>query len=332
MQNEIIETSNNEINTIKLIDNSFILKSEFNEKEMPYQTDIGKKYSKIHCDIVQRVHRLKSDEWLDDFNELEKVCYDAIMGHIPLFPNYKKNNKYTYYSSTHLMEIIKDLNEQFDYSQMDDFYNLIIEMVQDWPDHTKVEKKLLKLLKNPLDQEEIEFYKIQERIEDAIDWINSYFEEYQIEFDESLVYKVKQAEMNYIKESAFVTWASKDVIKTENERIQKQKEKEEKERQIKLEKKLKQKQTYLIKNKNNGKYKIGHSKNPGQRENTLQSAEPDIEIVKTWPYNIERLLHETYDKYRIRGEWFELTPIQIKFICTNNWLENKNSNKFFKIS
>jgi len=75
--------------------------------------------------------------------------------------------------------------------------------------------------------------------------------------------------------------------------------------------------TYLIKNKRNGLYKIGRSKNPLKREKTLQSEEPDILMIKVWDGNIERDLHIKYKDYRIRGEWFKLSKSQVKYICTN---------------
>jgi len=75
--------------------------------------------------------------------------------------------------------------------------------------------------------------------------------------------------------------------------------------------------TYLIKNRRNGFYKIGRSKDPLKREQTLQSEEPDIVMVKTWDEDIERKLHIEYKDYRVRGEWFELSKAQVKYICTN---------------
>ena len=74
--------------------------------------------------------------------------------------------------------------------------------------------------------------------------------------------------------------------------------------------------TYLIKNRRNGFYKIGRSKDPLKREQTLQSEEPDIVMVKTWDKDIESLLHKDYKDYRVRGEWFELSKVQVKYICT----------------
>ena len=76
--------------------------------------------------------------------------------------------------------------------------------------------------------------------------------------------------------------------------------------------------TYLIKNRRNGFYKIGRSINPLKREKTLQSEEPDIVMVKTWSRNIESKLHKDYKEHRVRGEWFELSKAQVKYICTNH--------------
>ena len=74
--------------------------------------------------------------------------------------------------------------------------------------------------------------------------------------------------------------------------------------------------TYLMKNKLNGLYKIGKSINPKYREQTLQSQEPEIEMVKVWEEDIENVLHTKYKKHRKRGEWFKLNKVQVKHICT----------------
>jgi hypothetical protein len=75
--------------------------------------------------------------------------------------------------------------------------------------------------------------------------------------------------------------------------------------------------TYLIKDKNNGYYKIGFSKDPLKRAKTLQSESPKLELVKVWDKNIEKELHNKYKKQRIRGEYFNLTEIQVRYICTH---------------
>jgi len=77
------------------------------------------------------------------------------------------------------------------------------------------------------------------------------------------------------------------------------------------------KKTYLMKDNHNGLYKIGFSKNPKSREITLQSEKASIALVKTWNKNIESDLHKLYKENRVRGEWFDLTKLQVKYICTH---------------
>jgi hypothetical protein len=79
----------------------------------------------------------------------------------------------------------------------------------------------------------------------------------------------------------------------------------------------KEPKTYLMKNRRNGLYKIGKSITPTHRERTLQSEEPEIEMVKVWEDNIEDRLHKKYNKSRVRGEWFKLTKTQVKYICVH---------------
>ena len=77
------------------------------------------------------------------------------------------------------------------------------------------------------------------------------------------------------------------------------------------------KKTYLIKENNTSFYKIGRGIKPTIREHTLQRQQPTINVVKVWDKDIEKILHKKYSEQRIRGEWFELTPIQVKYICTH---------------
>jgi hypothetical protein len=78
-----------------------------------------------------------------------------------------------------------------------------------------------------------------------------------------------------------------------------------------------EKKTYIIKDLNTGLYKIGCSNEPLKREKTLQSEKPNIKIIKIFDNYIEKELHKKYEKQRIRGEWFNLNEIQIKYICTH---------------
>ena len=75
--------------------------------------------------------------------------------------------------------------------------------------------------------------------------------------------------------------------------------------------------TYIIKDDNSGLYKIGYSNNPRHREKTLQAETPNIKMIKIWNKNIESKLHKEYSKYRIRGEWFKLTKLQVHYICNH---------------
>ena len=80
----------------------------------------------------------------------------------------------------------------------------------------------------------------------------------------------------------------------------------------------KTKQTYIIKDDNNPQwYKIGKSIDPFKREKTLQSEKPSIKIVKIFKEDHEKQLHEQYKKNRGRGEWFKLSNLQLKYICTH---------------
>lgn len=71
---------------------------------------------------------------------------------------------------------------------------------------------------------------------------------------------------------------------------------------------------YLMRNNRNLFTKIGFSKNPSFRERTLQSEEPDIEIIFQCPGTIELEgeCHYRFSAYRVRGEWFRLSEIDIE--------------------
>jgi hypothetical protein len=74
---------------------------------------------------------------------------------------------------------------------------------------------------------------------------------------------------------------------------------------------------YLMKCNRTGFYKIGKSKNPKHREKTLQSESPSIQMIAVfngqgWQ---ERDWHIHFAKCRVRGEWFDLTKIQVAFMC-----------------
>lgn len=80
-------------------------------------------------------------------------------------------------------------------------------------------------------------------------------------------------------------------------------------------KKIKPQIAYILKDKSLGYYKIGKSCNPLQREKTLQAEKPSVKLVKVFKDDCENELHNKYKKQRVRGEWFDLNKVQVKYIC-----------------
>lgn len=76
---------------------------------------------------------------------------------------------------------------------------------------------------------------------------------------------------------------------------------------------------YLMRNKRNGMTKIGWSINPEFREKTLQSEEPEVEMIAKFPGSLqaEGELHALFIDQRVRGEWFNLSEEQISEVITN---------------
>ena len=87
---------------------------------------------------------------------------------------------------------------------------------------------------------------------------------------------------------------------------------------------------YLIRQTITPYYKIGKSKNPYKRMQTLQIGTPlELQIVsRVWSFDalqLESVLHQYFDAYRIRGEWFNLpddlvhrfVAIATEFDCEN---------------
>jgi hypothetical protein len=78
---------------------------------------------------------------------------------------------------------------------------------------------------------------------------------------------------------------------------------------------------YLIVNDRNGCVKIGYTAgDPKYRESTLQSEEPDISMICSFPNSTmkdELNLHEKYKKKRVRGEWFRLSDDDVFEIIKN---------------
>jgi hypothetical protein len=85
----------------------------------------------------------------------------------------------------------------------------------------------------------------------------------------------------------------------------------------KQEEEKRNKKTYILKDKNTGYYKIGKSINPLDREKTLQAEKPTYKLIKIFNNDIETDLHKKYKKQNVRGEWFNLNKVQLKYICTS---------------
>lgn len=76
---------------------------------------------------------------------------------------------------------------------------------------------------------------------------------------------------------------------------------------------------YLINILDTNNYKIGISKNVKGRLSTLQNSNPvDMHIVSTclsrWARRLEKELHQVFLEKRIRGEWFNLSENDVKYI------------------
>lgn len=70
---------------------------------------------------------------------------------------------------------------------------------------------------------------------------------------------------------------------------------------------------YIMRNNDNGAYKIGISKNPEYREHTLQSQEPNVTCIFQLEFEsreraraVEGDMHIKYAEFHIRGEWFAI--------------------------
>lgn len=67
---------------------------------------------------------------------------------------------------------------------------------------------------------------------------------------------------------------------------------------------------YIMEDLRNGHFKIGKSKHPLKRESTLQSEVPQVALRFAIPCDevLEIELHSKFAEFRIRGEWFSLSP------------------------
>lgn len=88
---------------------------------------------------------------------------------------------------------------------------------------------------------------------------------------------------------------------------------------------------YFISNERQKVVKIGIAKNPEKRLKTFQTAHYEKLIIlkvvsvsnRTLAFQLETALHQKFQKYHIRGEWFKLTPTLFRFI--ENFQEDRIS-------
>lgn len=100
---------------------------------------------------------------------------------------------------------------------------------------------------------------------------------------------------------------------------------------------------YIMKTSGQDLYKIGVSKNPEERLDSLQTGNgEELELVfkfKTnYDFKLETNLHNSYKTNRTIGEWFQFTPAQLEDVkrrceiveATFKSLEENNSHHFTK--
>lgn len=137
----------------------------------------------------------------------------------------------------------------------------------------------------------------------------------------NLIYTRARKEKVENKEYTF--WLEKENERLENMKVFSlcQSSNIKKDIQAKKRRSIKEKVCYLIKDHNikypdgSSAYKIGKSSNPLNREKTLQGEKPTLELIKQFKENWESELHDKYESQNIRGEWYRLYPIQVKYIC-----------------
>lgn len=68
--------------------------------------------------------------------------------------------------------------------------------------------------------------------------------------------------------------------------------------------------TYLVAAENSISIKIGYAGNPKSRLADLQIGQPfQLTLLHVWQGDYERELHHRFAPQRVRGEWFDLTPL-----------------------
>ena len=85
--------------------------------------------------------------------------------------------------------------------------------------------------------------------------------------------------------------------------------------------------TYLMYDDITQKFKIGKSYDPYKREKTLCSDRCSIYLVAYCDYDIVSVLHSMFSEYRNRGDWFNLSTIQVDWIIDSLGMKITNRSK-----
>ena len=89
---------------------------------------------------------------------------------------------------------------------------------------------------------------------------------------------------------------------------------------------------YAMRNSRNGYIKIGRSDSPRFREKTLQSEEPEVELLFAYLCRpeVESMAHMRYDVFRLRGEWFDLPGVCI--VTLQDMLQEESDTLYFSFT
>ena len=71
--------------------------------------------------------------------------------------------------------------------------------------------------------------------------------------------------------------------------------------------------TYLFTDKS-GLFKIGKSRNVGERFRSLSIGSPSLQKVLVIPFDVEKELHVKFDNKRVVGEWFKLDKEDLLYL------------------
>lgn len=76
-------------------------------------------------------------------------------------------------------------------------------------------------------------------------------------------------------------------------------------------------EVYLIQQQNSNLYKIGVSRNPKKRIDTLQTSNPEtLILIKQFKtkhsFRLENYLHKRYTDKNVQLEWFELDKVDLE--------------------